>query len=61
MTNSEMQIEKLEVWNGPSRPPYYSAISLKINFQKCEFSVAHEMYFVEHVFKIRGANSTFVG
>ena len=22
MINSEMEIEKLEVWNGPSRPPY---------------------------------------
>ena len=22
ITNSEMEIEKLEVWNGPSRPPY---------------------------------------
>ena len=22
MTNSEMEIEKLEVWNGPYRPPY---------------------------------------
>ena len=21
-TNSEMQIKKLEAWNGPSRPPY---------------------------------------
>ena len=21
MTNSEIEIEKLEVWNGPSRPP----------------------------------------
>ena len=25
MTNSEMEIEKLEVWNGPSRPPYKCA------------------------------------
>ena len=24
MINSEMEIEKLEVWNGPSRPPYPS-------------------------------------
>ena len=23
MINSEMEIEKLEIWNGPSRPPYY--------------------------------------
>ena len=23
MINSEIEIEKLEVWNGPSRPPYY--------------------------------------
>ena len=23
MINSEMEIEKLEVWNGPPRPPYY--------------------------------------
>ena len=25
MINSEMQIEKLEVWNGPSRPLYFEA------------------------------------
>ena len=25
MINSEMEIEKLEVWNGPSRPPYNRA------------------------------------
>jgi hypothetical protein len=26
MTNSEMEIGKLEVWNGPSRSPYYCHI-----------------------------------
>ena len=32
-----------------------------LNFQKCEFSVDHEIHF-KHVFKIRGDyNSTFVG
>ena len=28
MINSEMEIEKLEVWNGPSRPPYRSCCGL---------------------------------
>ena len=30
------------------------------NFQKIEFSIAHETHF-KHVFKIQGAKSTFVG
>ena len=30
------------------------------NFQKIKSSIAHETYF-KHIFKIRGAKSTFVG